>query len=120
MLDYILIGLLDKAIPDLVDRNFTIEIDKGENRRGIITDVRNHHEALAKQYLEEADLAVKDMDYTANIPAEENHPLRGVQVRFEQSFDHNFQFERLERRSEAAFFVQKREVNNPKKVEGAA
>jgi hypothetical protein len=27
VLDYILIGLLDKAIPELLDRSFTIEID---------------------------------------------------------------------------------------------
>jgi hypothetical protein len=81
----------------------------------------NHLEALAKQYLEEAGIAVKDMDYTANMyPAVENHLIRRVQVRFEQPFDHNFQFERLKRRSVAEFFVQRRKAQNSHEIEDAA
>lgn len=121
MLDYILIGLLDKAIPELLDGRFTIEMDKGEHRHGITADVLDHLEALAGQHLEEAGIAVKDMDYTANMyPVAESHPVRGVQVKFEQPFDHNFQFERLRRRSVAEFFVRKRGAKNSEKEVGAA
>lgn len=121
MLDYILIGLLDKAIPELLDGRFTIELDKGENRHGITADVLDHIETLARQHLKEAGIAVKDMDHTANMyPAVENHPVRGVQVKFEQPFDHNFQFERLKRRSVAEFFAQKREAKNTEKAVDAA
>jgi hypothetical protein len=121
MLDYILIGLLDKAIPELLDSRFTIEMDKGDHRHGITADVLDHLEAMARQHLEEAGIAVKDMDHTANTyPVVESHPVRGVQVKFEQPFDHNFQFERLKRRSVAEFFARKREEKNAEKVVGAA
>jgi hypothetical protein len=121
MLDYILIGLLDKAIPELLDGRFTIEMDKGEHRHGITADVLGHLEALARQHLEEAGIAVKDMDYTANMYlAVENHLVRDVQVKLEQPFDHNFLFDRLKRRSVAEFFARKREVKNTEKVVGAA
>ncbi|QBP73862.1 hypothetical protein E2K99_02030 [Herbaspirillum huttiense] len=121
MLDYILIGLLDKAIPELLDRRFTIEVDKGEHRHGITADVLDHLEALAGQHLKEAGIAVKDMDYAANMyPAVESHPVRGVQVKFEQPFDHNFQFERLKRHSVAEFFARKRMTQDPIVTEGAA
>lgn len=113
MMDYILIGLLEKAIPEILNKKFSIEIDDGKARKryGITDDFMQHIKALADQHLEEAGLAVKDMDYTANMyPGEEEHPVRGVRAVMEQPLDHAYLFEHLKRRSVAAFFARKQEA----------
>lgn len=113
MMDYILIGLLEKAIPEILSSKFSIEIDDGKTKKhyGITDDFMQHLETLADQHLEEAGLAVKDMDYTANTyPGEEDHPVHGVRAVMEQPLDHAYLFERLKRRSVAAFFARKQEV----------
>ena len=118
MLDYVLTGLLDKAIPELFDQRFTVAMGKTGYRQGITVAFLDHLEGLAKQHLEEAGMALKDMDHMANMyRAVENRPLSGG-GRFEQPLDHNFQFERLRCLSVAEFFARNREANQ--KPSGAA
>lgn len=115
MMDCILIGLLEKAIPEILDSKFRIEIDdKGEKKFfGIRGDFMLHLKVIADQHLEEAGLAVKDMDYTANTyPREDDHPVHGVRGVLEQPLDHGYLFERLRRRSLAAFFARTREKSS--------
>ncbi|WP_139335628.1 hypothetical protein [Janthinobacterium sp. TND4EL3] len=78
MLNYVLTGLLDKAIPELFDQRFTVAMGKTGYRQGITVAFLDHLEGLAKQHLEEAGMALKDMDHMANMyRAVENRPLSG-------------------------------------------
>ncbi|WP_139143181.1 hypothetical protein [Janthinobacterium sp. HH106] len=112
MMDYTLIGLLEKIIPEILASKFRIEIDdKGAKKSyGITGDFMQHFKVIADQHLEEAGLAVKDMDYTATTyPREEDHPVHSVRVVLKQPLDHGYLFNRLRRRSVAKFFSRKQE-----------
>jgi hypothetical protein len=113
MLDYILIGLLDRAIPELLEEKYGIDIesDNGKKRHTITDDLLEHLEALDQQNLNEAEEAIKDMDYTANIyPAEADaHPVQVGQANYQQPFDSRYLFNRLKRNSVSAFLAKKNE-----------
>ncbi len=107
MLDYILIGLLDKAIPEILDEKYFIDVesDEGNKRHTITRDLLQQLEALDQKNLAEAEEAIKDLDYTANIYPASVDVQAGqvVQANFQQPFDNRFLFERLKRSSVSAF-----------------
>ena len=112
MLDYILIGLLDKAIPDMLDENYFIDVesDDGKKRYTITRDLLDHLEALDQKNLADVEEAIKDLDYNANIYPASVDVQAGqvVQANFQQPFDNRYLFERLKRSSVSAFLSRKK------------
>jgi hypothetical protein len=112
MLDYILIGLLDNAIPDMLDENYFIEVesDDGEKRYTITRDLLDQLEALDQKNLAEAEEVIKDLDYNANIYPASVDVQTGqvVQASFQQPFDNRYLFERLRRSSVSTFLSRKK------------
>jgi hypothetical protein len=113
MLDYILIGLLDKAIPEILDERYFIDVesDEGSKRHTISRDLLQHLEALDQKTLAEAEEAIKDLDYTANVYPASVDVQAGwvVQANFQQPFDNRYLFERLKRSSVSAFLAQRKQ-----------
>ena len=63
MMNYILIGLLDRAIPETFDQMYKIKLDKPTNATyTITTKLLDCLEALSKKDIEDAEDAIKDLN----------------------------------------------------------
>lgn len=74
MMSYILIGLLDQAIPDVLDQMCIIKLDKIGQQYGLSKDMFEHLKNIDLKYLAEAEGAIKDLNYDVQCyPTEDGY-----------------------------------------------
>ncbi|MDD2944160.1 MAG: hypothetical protein PHC51_14500 [bacterium] len=110
MMNYILIGLLDRAIPETFDQMYKIKLDKPTNATyTITTKLLDCLEALSKKDIEDAEDAIKDLNYwTPGYPVTEIVNGRAESVGDEQAHDFRFLIDQVKPTSVFEYLAQRK------------
>lgn len=81
MMNYVMVGLLEQAIPDTLEATYRIEVGKSGKAEAhtvtITNDLLTVLEAIARKDLEDAEEAIKDLNYyTPSYPLGQEHDYR--------------------------------------------
>jgi len=95
MMNYVMVGLLERAIPETLDRLFRIELEKSPKAQAytITQDFLDYLEELSRRDVDDADDAIKDLSYSVpGWPVERVVDDQTVFVVDEQIHDYRFLF----------------------------
>ena len=111
LMDYVLIGLLDRAIPETFDQHYKIQLEKLPKAIQCVTytiakDLLAWLKMLSEKDIEEAKNAIVDLNYSAPIyPFDDDGEV--VSIGHAQPLDHTFLIHNIQRSSVFEFLVQR-------------
>jgi hypothetical protein len=117
MMNYVMVGLLERAIPETLDRLFRIELEKSPKAQAytITQDFLDYLEALSRKEVEDAEDAVKDLSYSVpGWPVQRVADDQTVHMVDEQIHDYRFLNHAVERSSVCKYLaLRKQRLNAP-------